>query len=214
MERNKTQCFILSALYFILDCMIAQLKGEVAEIIGNTVILLVGGVGYKVNTTLETIKNIKKSNSPVVSIKTHLAVRETSLDLYGFLKNEELEFFEMLLSVSGIGPKSAIGILNVADVKTLKTAVSTGESSYLTKVSGIGKKNAEKIILELRDKLGAIESEEDNISMKDEIETLEALQTLGYSTREAREAMQKISKNAKTASERIKEALKILGKQS
>ena len=193
--------------------MIAQLKGEVVETKGNFIVLSVGGVGYRVNTTLETIKKINESGSPIVSIKTHLAVRETSLDLYGFLRSEELEFFEMLLSVSGIGPKSAIGILNVADVETLKTAVSTGESSYLTKVSGIGIKNAEKIIIELRDKLGAIETKEDSANMRDEIETIEALQTLGYSTREAREAMKKINNGATTPSERIKEALKILGKQ-
>ena len=193
--------------------MIAQLKGEIAEITGNTIVLSVNGVGYKINTTLETIKKIKESGSPTISIKTHLAVRETSLDLYGFLRADELEFFEMLLSISGIGPKSAVGILNVADVETLRTAVSTGESSYLTKVSGIGKKNAEKIILELRDKLGAIDNKADNITMKDEIETIEALQTLGYSTRQAREALQNISKDAVTQSERIKEALKILGKQ-
>ena len=193
--------------------MIAQLNGEIASINGNTIVLLVGGVGYKVNTTLETIKKVKESGSPTISIKTHLAVRETSLDLYGFLRNEELEFFEMLISVSGIGPKSAVAILNVADVETLKTAVSTGESSYLTKVSGIGKKNAEKIIIELRDKLGAIESSTDKANMREELETLEALQTLGYSTREAREAMKHISKDAATPSERIKEVLKILSKQ-
>jgi Holliday junction DNA helicase RuvA len=193
--------------------MIAQLKGEVVEIKGGFIVLSVGGVGYKVSTTLETIKKINEADLAEIVIKTYLAVRETSLDLYGFLRNEELEFFEMLLSVSGIGPKSAIGILNVADVETLKTAVSTGESSYLTKVSGIGKKNAEKIILELRDKLGAIETKEDSATMKEELETLEALQTLGYSTRDAREAMQNISKDADTPSKRIKEALKILGGQ-
>lgn len=193
--------------------MISQLNGEVAEISSNFLILLVGGVGYKINTTLETIKNIKKSKSKTVSLKTHLAVRETSLELFGFLRKDELEFFEMLISISGIGPKSAIGILNVADVETLKNAISTGESSYLTKVSGIGRKNAEKIILELRDKIGAIENKENETTMKDEIETIEALKTLGYSANDARETMKKISKNAVTPSERIKEALKILGKQ-
>ena len=193
--------------------MIAQLRGEIADISGNTIVLLVGGVGYRVNTTLETIQKIKESDTSNITLKTYLAVRETSLDLYGFLENEELSFFEMLLSVSGIGPKSALSILNVADVETLKTAVSTGESSYLTKVSGIGKKNAEKIIIELRDKLGAIASKADNTNMKEEMETFEALQTLGYSTREAREAMKNISKEANTPSERIKEVLKILGKQ-
>ncbi|MBL7045116.1 MAG: Holliday junction branch migration protein RuvA [Parcubacteria group bacterium] len=193
--------------------MIAQLRGEIGDISGNTIVLLVGGVGYRVNTTLETVQKIKESDTSNITLKTYLAVRETSLDLYGFLENEELSFFEMLLSVSGIGPKSALSILNVADVETLKTAVSTGESSYLTKVSGIGKKNAEKIIIELRDKLGAIASKADNTNMKEEMETFEALQTLGYSTREAREAMKNISKEANTPSERIKEVLKILGKQ-
>lgn len=190
--------------------MIAQLKGEIAEISGNSVVLSVGGVGYRVNTTIETIKKIKESRSTTITIKTHLAVRETSLDIYGFLKDEELKFFEMLISISGIGPKSAIGILNVADIETLKKAVSTGESSYLTKVSGIGKKNSEKIILELRDKLGAIDSKKDGAVMEDEIETLEALQALGYSARQAREALKKVSKSATTSGERIKEALKML----
>lgn len=193
--------------------MIAQLKGEVTEMRDSYIILLVNGVGYKVHTTLEAIKNIKKSDNPIISINTHLAVRENALDLYGFLKNDELNFFKMLISISGIGPKTAVAILNVADVDTLKTAISTGESSYLTKVSGIGKKNAEKIILELRDKLGVIDQKEDATLMKDEIETIEALQALGYSIREARDAMKKISKDAKTPSERIKEALKTLGSQ-
>ena len=193
--------------------MIAQLKGEVAEISGNSVVLMVGGVGYRVNVMPETIEEIRKSGNKVISLKTHLAVRETSLDLYGFLNADELEFFEMLISISGIGPKSGLAILSVADVSTLKTAVSSGDSSYLTKVSGIGRKSAGKIILDLKDKLGAIDSKSDSALMRDEIETLEALQALGYSTREAREAMKKISKTATNSGERIKEALKILGKQ-
>lgn len=193
--------------------MIAQLKGEIAQINGNSVVLMVSGVGYRVNVMPETIKEIRESESNTVTFKTHLAVRETSLDLYGFLNADELEFFEMLISISGIGPKSGLAILSVADVSTLKTAVSSGESSYLTKVSGIGKKNAEKIILELRDKLGALDSKTDNAIMRDEMETLEALQALGYSTREAREAMKKIGKDAATSGERIREALKMLGKQ-
>jgi len=100
--------------------MIAQLKGVVAEIIGNSVILFVSGVGYKIYTTAEVIKKIRKLKDKEIILKTHLAVRETSLDIYGFLDSEELRFFEMLISISGIGPKSAIAILNVADTETLK----------------------------------------------------------------------------------------------
>lgn len=194
--------------------MIAQLKGEIAEVSGNSVVLLVGGVGYRINVMPETIKEIRESGHKEISLKTHLSVRETSLDLYGFLNGDELEFFEMLISISGIGPKSGLAILSVADVSTLKTAVSSGESSYLTKVSGIGKKNAEKIILELRDKLGALESDTDSNQMRDEMETLEALQAIGYSTREARDAMKKIDNDTVGAKERLKEALKMLGKQA
>jgi len=192
--------------------MIAQLKGTVAEIIGNSVILSVGGVGYKIYTTAETIKKIGKIKNKEIILKTHLAVRETSLDIYGFLDSEELRFFEMLISISGIGPKSAIAILSVADVETLKTAISTGESSYLTKVSGIGKKNAEKIILEFHDKFSAVENLKNSDAVKGEIDALEALQTLGYSQKEARDAMKKIEKNIIGSKDLLKEALKILGK--
>ncbi len=192
--------------------MIAQLKGVVAEIIGNSVILFVSGVGYKIYTTAEVIKKIRKLKDKEIILKTHLAVRETSLDIYGFLDSEELRFFEMLISISGIGPKSAIAILNVADTETLKRAISSGESSYLIKVSGIGKKNAEKIIIELRDKLGTTENLKDTEALTGEIDTLEALQTLGYSQKEAREAMKKIEKNISGSKNLLKEALKILGK--
>ena len=192
--------------------MIAQLKGVVAEIIGNSVILFVSGVGYKIYTTAEVIKKIRKLKDKEIILKTHLAVRETSLDIYGFLDSEELRFFEMLISISGIGPKSAIAILNVVDTETLKKAISSGESSYLIKVSGIGKKNAEKIIIELRDKLGTTENLKDTEALTGEIDTLEALQTLGYSQKEAREAMKKIEKNISGSKNLLKEALKILGK--
>ena len=192
--------------------MIAQLKGVVAEIIGNSVILFVSGVGYKIYTTAEVIKKIRKLKDKEIILKTHLAVRETSLDIYGFLDSEELRFFEMLISISGIGPKSAIAILNVTDTETLKRAISSGESSYLIKVSGIGKKNAEKIIIELRDKLGTTENLKDTEALTGEIDTLEALQTLGYSQKEAREAMKKIEKNISGSKNLLKEALKILGK--
>ncbi|MFQ5661926.1 MAG: Holliday junction branch migration protein RuvA [Candidatus Paceibacteria bacterium] len=193
--------------------MIAQLKGEIAQIDANSVVLMVSGIGYRVNVMPETIKEIKDSGNTTISLKTHLAVRETSLDIYGFLNTDELEFFEMLISISGIGPKSGLAILSVADVNTLKAAVSSGDSSYLTKVSGIGRKSAGKIILELRDKLGAIEGKTDSDQMRDEMETLEALQALGYSIREARDAMKKIDKTTTGAGDRIREALKILGKQ-
>jgi Holliday junction DNA helicase RuvA len=134
-------------------------------------------------------------------------VREDALDLYGFLNREELEFFEMLINVSGIGPRSALAILGIASIETLRKAIGTGDTSYLTKISGIGRKTAEKIVIELRDKMG---KELGGGSLQVELDALEALKSLGYSQNEARETLKKVSPNTNTNT-KIKEALKILG---
>lgn len=198
-------------MWGIIGIMIAMLTGTIAENQNNAVILNVGDVGYRVyigKNTFSSLQNAKENET--VTFWTHLAVRETSLDIYGFLDKKEVTFFEMLISISGIGPKSALAILNIADVPTLITAVSTKDSSYLTKVSGIGKKNAEKIILELENKLGSLEGDDQTEHMKEDMETLEALQALGYDTKEAREVLKKIPSETKNTSERVREALKIL----
>ncbi|MCE9548799.1 Holliday junction branch migration protein RuvA, partial [Candidatus Nomurabacteria bacterium] len=130
-----------------------------------------------------------------------------AFDLYGFLDRQELEFFEMLINVSGIGPKGALSILGVASIETLKKAINTNDTSYLTKISGIGKKTAEKIIIELRDKVG---KDTEGNSLQGELDALEALKSLGYSQNEAREALKKVSTEENTNT-RIREALKILG---
>ena len=160
----------------------------------------------------ECIKEgIATKNSETFSLWTHLHVRENALELYGFLEYAELEFFEMLIQISGIGPKSALGVLSVAAIDTLKKAISSGETSYLTKVSGIGRKTAEKIILELREKLGDL-SEAGKTMLKGEQDVLGALESLGYSVNEAREALRHIPENIEGTNNRIKEALKNLGK--
>jgi len=194
--------------------MISHLKGSILLSGDNFVILEVGGVGYKVFVSLDTIHELKKETSAETSIWTHQAVRENSLDLYGFLEHTELEFFELLITISGIGPKSALGILSVAPLNTLYQAISSGDTSHLTKVSGIGKKNAEKIVIELRDKLGGLDSEFGASMIKEETETLEALQALGYSQKEARDALKNVDETAETVSDKIKQALKNLGQNS
>ena len=131
--------------------MIAQLTGIVAHRDKSSIILDVKGVGYRIFVSSGTLEQLHRQKEGSVSFFTHLSVRENALDLYGFLEQEELHFFEMLISISGIGPKSALGILSIADVETLKQAISSGDSSYLTKVSGIGTKIAKKIVLELND---------------------------------------------------------------
>ncbi len=164
------------------------------------------GVGYKVNVSLDVLsKRIKIDEEVFLFIHTH--VREDAFDLYGFLDREELEFFEMLINVSGIGPKGALAILGIASIETLRKAISTGDTAYLTKISGIGRKTAEKIVIELRDKVG---EEKEGTSLQGELDALEALKSLGYSQNEAREALKKVTSDADTNT-KIREALKILG---
>jgi Holliday junction DNA helicase RuvA len=192
--------------------MIAHITGTVALRGNSYVIIDVEGVGYKIFATPETILGISDT-SDTTTLHTHMAVRETAMDLYGFRTRTELEFFELLITISGIGPKSALGILSVAPVDTLKKAVASGDTSYLTKVSGIGKKNAEKIVLELRDKLaGGVSFEQNTTGLREEADAIEALQALGYSVVEAREALKDIPTDIVGTNKRVAEALKQLGR--
>lgn len=193
--------------------MISFLEGKIEFKAEKFIIINIGGVGYKVFIGRETFNKIPEKSS-IVKIWTHQYVREDGLELYGFLNFAELELFEVLIGISGIGPKSALGILGVAPVDTLKKAIASGDTSYLTRVSGIGRKTAEKIVLELRDKFaGRGVLSVDAAELKEEADALDALVSLGYSQREAREALQLVPKEIVSAEKRLKEALKKLGKQ-
>ena len=183
--------------------MIGSIKGKTILKTDKFIIIEANGVGYKVSVSLDSISRIK--NEADIFIWIHTIVREDALDLYGFLERTELEFFEMLIGVSGIGPKGALGILSVASIDTLRQAIGTNDISYLTKISGIGRKTAEKIVIELRDKFKGEESG----TLKEEMDALEALKSLGYSQNEARDALKNVT--ATDTNSKIKEALKILG---
>lgn len=192
--------------------MISWLEGKIIFKGERFVIIDVGGVGYRVFVGPDVLRKAKKEET--IKLWTHLHVREDSMELYGFSEYAELDFFEILIQISGIGPKSALGVLSVAPLDTLKRAIAAGETSYLVQVSGIGKKIAEKIILELKDKLGKIGfSGEENVFLKEEGDVLKALRTLGYSYAEAREALKQLPDNISGTQNRVKEALKILSKQ-
>jgi Holliday junction DNA helicase RuvA len=191
--------------------MIARIEGKVLFAGPSFLIVDVGGLGYKVFVTGQALEAARREDR--ASLWTHLAVREDALDLFGFEDRQELELFEMLIGVPGIGPKSALAILNLMPVSTLRSAIASGETAYLTKVSGIGKKSAEKIVLELRDKLGAAAGESDDASFKEKEEALEALVALGYSLRDAREALKKVGDEHSTLSEKVREALKVLSEK-
>ncbi len=189
--------------------MIGHLSGVVVATRAGFAIVSAGGVGYKVFTTREMLASLKPEKS--VALWTHLAVRETALDLYGFATEDELRIFELLLTVSGIGPKSGLAILDIATVETLRNAISAGNASYLTKVAGIGRKTAEKIVLELQEKIGAPTG--GGAAMKGDGEALEAMLALGYSQAEARDALRKVPTEIERSSERLREALRLLGRK-
>ena len=189
--------------------MISFLSGKILNKGQNYAIIKVGNIGYQVfiNSTMLADLDIGQE----VEIYTHQYVREDALDLYGFKSVKELEMFELLLSISGIGPKSALGVLAIASVADIKESISRGDSALLTKVSGIGRKTAERVVLELREKIGNLKLETGNLKSGtgsvsgDEID---ALMALGYSMTQARDALRAVDVKIKDSGERIKQALR------
>jgi len=190
--------------------MIAQLEGKIAGMRGNAVILMVGGTGYLVAVSPYTMGKLAGQETVLLHIYTH--VREDTLALYGFQSEEELYMFQLLISVSGIGPKAALSILSIADVRTLRMAIVNKDPSILTRVSGVGKKTAEKLIVELQNKVTAIAGDEDG-DVSAVQDALEALTSLGYSVTQARDALKLVPGDVTDVSARIRGALKILGKK-
>tara|TARA_Y100000031_G_scaffold62340_1_gene70213 strand:- start:347 stop:916 length:570 start_codon:yes stop_codon:yes gene_type:complete len=188
--------------------MIAQITGNITHKGSNFLLIATSGIGYKVYVSHDIItKALLEEN---ISLWTHLVVREHEMELYGFKEKKELDFFELLIGISGIGPKSALSILNLADVSKLKQAILSGDASYLTKVSGIGRKSAAKIILELKDKIKDVSEGANGEQLRGEEDVLDALTSLGYSTTQARDALRNIKGKDLDTGEKIKHALKLL----
>lgn len=193
--------------------MIALLEGSVEFRGGKFLVLAVNGVGYKVFAGADTLQKIPEKGVKV-KLWTHQHVREDALELYGFLHYAELELFEMLIAISGIGPKSALGVLGIAPADTLKKAIAAGDTSYLTRVSGIGRKLADKIVLELKEKMAGRGVTVEAPELKEEADALDALMGLGYSQREAREALGAVPVHTTSVEKRVKEALRrVIGKK-
>lgn len=191
--------------------MIRELKGQLGGAEGQSLTLFVGGVGYHVYVSPYTLGKVAGSETEVhFFIHTH--VREDQLALYGFLTRDELSMFELLISVSGIGPKVGLSILSIADPKTIRTAIVNKDPSILTRVSGVGKKTAEKVIVELQNKVSSMDIADQAEALADQ-EALEALTALGYTVTEAREALKQLPSDVRQVGERLKLALKSLGKK-
>lgn len=190
--------------------MIAFLKGKIILKKEKFIILDAGGVGYKVFLSTKTISKISQDNQNP-ELFCFLNVRENTLDLYGFLDFEELELFEILNDISGVGPKIALEIASLGPLEKLKKAIEKQKEKVFEKIPGIGRKRAQAIILELSGILREISKEKlKGKKTPDEVE--EALVNLGFPRQRAKEALSKIPEGIKDIEQRIKEALKILGK--
>lgn len=190
--------------------MIAKIKGRIEYLKDRYVVVDVNGIGYKVFLTTYALGKV--AGQETADLFIHTSVREDALDLYGFLTLEELDMFELLISISGIGPKAGLGILSIATPKTIKTAILNEDSSILTKVSGVGKKTAERVILELRNKVADMPESEKDGAVSDS-DAIEALVSMGYSVTEARDALRMVSQDIKDIGQRVGAALKNLGKK-
>jgi len=193
--------------------MISYLKGTILHKGQNFLIVSTGDIGYKIFVNEKFFPRAEKGQE--VELYTHQYVREDALDLYGFESWEQLNLFELLLSISGIGPKSALSATSVAEAAEFREYISRGDASLLTQVSGIGKRTADRIVVELRDKIGVLTptagSEQSSggangaMISSDEID---ALMALGYSMPQAREALKKVDPEIKDSGKRIREALR------
>ena len=200
--------------------MIAYIKGELVETLPGSVILDVRGIGYRIYISGRESEQLTKMGSQV-KLHTYFHVKEDAMQLYGFQHKDDLEVFSLLLGVSGIGPKAALGILTAFSADDLRFAVLSEDAKTIAKAPGIGVKTAKKMILELKDKLGSIEPEEvttsesvtGNVSFSREIQTeaVQALVTLGYGSTEALRAVTNVmTEQEESVEEILKKALKFL----
>lgn len=186
--------------------MIRHIRGTILATTLGTVLVDVGGIGYEIRVALNAA--ITEVVGDEISFHTYFVVRETSQELYGFKTLPERDMFELLIELPGIGPKSALNIMSQADVRLLEESAERNDAAYLSKLSGIGKKSAEKIVLGLKDKIAP---RGDLHVQSDDNDVIDALMALGYTSDEARRALRDMPASATNTKERLTEALKLLG---
>jgi Holliday junction DNA helicase RuvA len=191
--------------------MIGLLKGQIELLQRPFVIIDVNGVGYKV--LLPDSVYSKLSLGEKVRIFTYTYVREDALGLFGFSEAEDLKLFESLLTVSGVGPKTALSIFSFGERKDIIEAIIKGDVSFFTSVPRLGTKNAQKIIIELKNKMGSnAELDLSGNDLLENAEVVQALKNFGFSVQEAQKAVREVKKDGITTEERIRLALKNLGR--
>ena len=204
--------------------MIALIEGTVYEKNVNEVLLMTSGVAYRLLCSMNTIASVPSAGQ-VCTLYSHLIIRDDAMELYGFISREERNLFLDLIGVSGVGPKSAIGILGSLPLQDLRLAILTGDAALLSRAQGIGKKTAQRISLELKDKLSKdalasnassdayIVAEMDAAASDILSEAILALKTLGYSPVEAADAIKNVKDQAETSDELIKQALRFMAQK-
>lgn len=187
--------------------MISSITGTVKSSSVNSIVVEVGGVGVLLQVPARVASSVALGNS--VSFHTYLIVREDALTLYGFTEISERDFFELLLSVTGVGPKVAQSILASNDASIIASAILTANHKLLESVPGLGKKGAQRLVLELKDKVGGFAGgvSQVNLSITNQVEN--ALQGLGYSNKEAAQMVAQISSNHKIDKLEVSEILKL-----
>ena len=191
--------------------MIAHIKGIIAEKFENSVIVDVHGVGYEITITALDYENLTLDQE--IKFYTYHSIRENAEELYGFTSLAAKKLFQMLLSVQGIGPKAAIAILSLASPEEVRNAIANADAAFVSKASGVGKKSAERVIVDLRDKVGipshygATTVASAPAAKNEPDEALDALIALGFPLKEATAALENVDKTL-PVEERIKQALK------
>lgn len=186
--------------------MISSLKGLVTYVGDDALVLENAGIGYEVSVPTPVISAVKTGQT--LSLHTLEYIRETSRELYGFADRDGLKLFRKLISVSGVGPKTALLLLSIGTTDVVRKAIADGDLSRLTSVPGVGKKTAQKIVLELK---GSLEHLDDKLRTTDDV--IEALVSLGYSRAEARDTMQTIPATVVSTEDRMRAALQALRKK-
>jgi Holliday junction DNA helicase RuvA len=190
--------------------MISHVSGVIVEKFGSSIIVDVHGIGYEVQLATGDFDNTEIESS--AKFYTYHHVREQSQELFGFSSLIAKKLFELLITVQGVGPKAALAILSLGNTESVRNAIASSDSVYITRASGIGKKTAERVVVDLSDKVGhAIRSDVDNLGISGYIpgndEALEALMALGYNLNDATRALEGISTELST-SERVTQALR------
>lgn len=190
--------------------MIYTIEGKLSHRAEHFTVVDIGGLGIKVFAHARGIEKLPAAGTKV-KFFCHLHVREDALDLYGFASEAELTFFESLISISGVGPKSALAILNIDKLENILAAIKEGRPDLLTRASGIGRKTAERIILELRGKVKSEKSESFIGKMEADSDLVEILVGLGYRRDQGKSALAKVDEKIVGLEDRLKAVLKVLG---